>query len=245
MNNVETIKPFKNFCMTIGALPTSYLESMSYYETLCWLCKYLENTINPAINNNAEALKELQSYVANYFNNLNVQEEINNKLDDMAESGELAQIINVEMIGTLENLTTNDKTDLVSAINEVNPKLTNISNVTSSIIEGDTEYIDSVYTGNYAWSDNSIWFKFFVDMTLKSTSGISKTLKFNLPNGFTVTESYRITNAGLITEQVGGGLFGMAYIDITPTGIVFSYSSTSALRLTLLPFLYYNGNIES
>ena len=94
-NEVKTIKPFRNFCITIGALPTAYLESMSYYEMLCWLCKYLENTINPAINQNAEALKELQDYVSNYFDNLDVQEEINNKLDDMAQSGELAEIISL------------------------------------------------------------------------------------------------------------------------------------------------------
>ena len=117
-NEVKTISPFRNFCITIGALPTSYLESMTYYEMLCWLCKYLENTINPAINQNAEALKELQEYVANYFDNLDVQEEINNKLDDMAESGTLADIINVEMIGSLSDLDTTDKTDIVSAINE-------------------------------------------------------------------------------------------------------------------------------
>lgn len=119
-NEIKTISPFRNFCITVGALPTSYLESMSYYEMLCWLCKYLENTINPAINQNAEALKELQEYVSNYFKDLDVQEEINNKLDEMADDGTLAQIINVEMIGTLSNLTTTNKTDLVNAINEVN-----------------------------------------------------------------------------------------------------------------------------
>lgn len=122
-NEIKTISPFKNFCITIGALPTSYLESMSYYEMLCWLCKYLENTINPAINNNAEALKELQDYVANYFDNLDVQTEINNKLDEMADDGTLAQIINVEMIGSLSNLTTTNKTNVVSAINETNYKI--------------------------------------------------------------------------------------------------------------------------
>lgn len=126
-NEIKTISPFKNFCMTIGALPTSYLESMSYYETLCWLCKYIEKTINPAINQNAEALKELQSYVANYFDNLDVTEEINNKLDEMAESGALADIINVEMIGSLSDLNTTNKTDLVSAINEVNDNISNIN----------------------------------------------------------------------------------------------------------------------
>ena len=100
MKKIETLKPFKYFCMTIGALPTSYIDSMSYYETLCWLCKYLENTVIPAVNNNGEAVEELQQkylelvdYVNNYFDNLDVQEEINNKLDEMAENGELTALI--------------------------------------------------------------------------------------------------------------------------------------------------------
>ena len=36
---------------------------------------------------------QLQDYVNNYFDNLDVQEEINNKLDDMAEQGQLTDII--------------------------------------------------------------------------------------------------------------------------------------------------------
>ena len=99
MINTEKLT-FKKFCMTIGNLPSSYVESLSYYECLMWLCKYLEDTVIPAINNNAEALTELQglyielkSYVDNYFDNLDVQEEINNKLDDMVEAGTLQEII--------------------------------------------------------------------------------------------------------------------------------------------------------
>ena len=94
------LNPFKRFCITIGEIPTSYMESMTYYEMLEWFCKYLEKTVIPAINNNAEAITELQNlyielknYVDNYFTNLDVQEEINNKLDDMASSGQLAEII--------------------------------------------------------------------------------------------------------------------------------------------------------
>lgn len=85
---------------TFGMLPTSYKEAMTYEEQILWICKYLEETLLPALNNNAEALKELQTlftalkdYVDNYFDNLDVQEEINNKLDAMAESGELQDII--------------------------------------------------------------------------------------------------------------------------------------------------------
>ena len=107
---VKTISPFKNFCITIGALPTSYLESMSYYEAITYLVKYLTNDVVPVVNNNSEAIKELQNYVEHYFDNLDVQEEINNKLDDMAESGELADIIAqyLELAGVLAFNTLSD-----------------------------------------------------------------------------------------------------------------------------------------
>ena len=100
MKNVNKIGAFTKMCCTIGNLPTSYMMSMTYEEQLLWLCNYLEKTIIPALNGNAEAVEELQaqfnllkSYVDNYFEDLDIQEEINNKLDDMAEKGELTDII--------------------------------------------------------------------------------------------------------------------------------------------------------
>lgn len=97
---IATIKPFTKFCCTIGAIPSSYLVSLTYEEQLLWLCDYIQNTLIPALNQNGEAITELQQlyiqlkdYVDNYFDNLDVQEEINNKLDDMAEHGELQAII--------------------------------------------------------------------------------------------------------------------------------------------------------
>lgn len=102
MKTIDTVdpRPFKKLIMTIGELPTSFLESMTYYEMLAWFVDYLQNTIIPSVNNNAEALRELQTafvtlknYVDNYFANLDVQEEINNKLDAMVEAGTLTQLI--------------------------------------------------------------------------------------------------------------------------------------------------------
>lgn len=94
------IAPFKRLCMSIGAIPTSFQDSMDYYECVLWLIKYLENTIIPVVNNNGEAVAELQelystlkNYVENYFENLDVQDEINNKLDEMVEDGTLTDII--------------------------------------------------------------------------------------------------------------------------------------------------------
>jgi hypothetical protein len=98
--DLKYLSPFKRMCITIGNLPTAYIESMSYYDGLTFLVNYLCNNVIPTVNNNSEVVeevqekfKELQTYVDTYFENLDIQEEINTKLDDMAESGELTTII--------------------------------------------------------------------------------------------------------------------------------------------------------
>ena len=91
MNEVKKLNPITKCCMTIGEIPSSYLITMTYEEQLLWLCDYLKNTVIPTLNNNAIAVEELQ----NYFENLDVQEEINNKLEKMAEDGTLQEIINL------------------------------------------------------------------------------------------------------------------------------------------------------
>lgn len=101
LKKVETLSTTGIFTKRIcKAIPLVFDNSLSYYEALCALTNYLENEVIPAVNNNGEAVEELQAlyvqlknYVDNYFTNLDVQEEINNKLDEMAESGELEEII--------------------------------------------------------------------------------------------------------------------------------------------------------
>ena len=123
MISIPKLPPFKRFCITIGAIPTTYIESLSYYETLLWLCKYLQDTVIPAINTNAEAVTELQtafetlqSYVDNYFENLDVQEEINNKLDQMASDGTLTELI-TEYLQLSGMLTYNSIADMKASTN--------------------------------------------------------------------------------------------------------------------------------
>ena len=52
-----------------------------------------ETSTNETVNEYINKFNELHDYVQDYFDNLDVQEEINNKLDDMAEQGQLADII--------------------------------------------------------------------------------------------------------------------------------------------------------
>ena len=152
---VITLPPFKRLCMTIGELPSSYVETMTYYESLLWFCNYLGKTVIPTINNNAEAVEELQTkyielkdYVDNYFENLDVQEEINNKLDEMAESGELADII-AQYLQVASILAFDTKAALKAAENLVDGSITKtIGNITYNDGKGNFYKIRTLTSGD-------------------------------------------------------------------------------------------------
>ena len=98
--DVKTLKPFTKFIYTIGELPTSYLMSMTYEEQVLEAIRYIKEEIIPTVNINALATTELQqkfvelvNFVETYFDDLDIQEEVNTKLDEMAESGELAELV--------------------------------------------------------------------------------------------------------------------------------------------------------
>ena len=119
-------EPFKNMVATIGNLPTSFVDSMSYFDMLAWLCHYIEAEIIPTVNSYSGAIEEVQAlylqlkeYVDNYFENLDVQEEINNKLDEMAQDGTLAAII-AEYIQLGAILVYDTVADLKNAENLIN-----------------------------------------------------------------------------------------------------------------------------
>lgn len=100
LNPVNNLQPFLNYCYTVGMLPTSYKVSMTYEEQVLEAIRYIKEEIIPTVNINALATKELQqkfvelvNFVETYFDDLDIQTEINNKLDEMAEDGTLAELI--------------------------------------------------------------------------------------------------------------------------------------------------------
>ena len=74
------------------------------------------NEIIKSVNGMEKTIKEFVDYINNYFDNLDVQEEINTKLDDMAESGELSEII-ATYLEIKSMLAYNTPSDLKSATN--------------------------------------------------------------------------------------------------------------------------------
>ena len=74
-------------------------DALTDYGLLCKVVEYLNkvivqtNATSTQVEELSVAFNSLKNYVDHYFDNLDVQEEINNKLDDMAEQGVLADII--------------------------------------------------------------------------------------------------------------------------------------------------------
>lgn len=98
MIEINKIKdPFIYYCQKV--IPLAFDESLSYYEVLCHLTAKIKEVIEEQ-NIETDAIKELQEkyilladYVDHYFDNLDIQEEIDNKLEEMYEGGQLAEII--------------------------------------------------------------------------------------------------------------------------------------------------------
>lgn len=91
------ITPFRFWCQT--ALPLTYDDSLSYYELLNKVVNYLNHTIEDLTNveNNtselAEAYDKLQKYVNDYFDDIDIEAELRNVLDGMAEDGTLDALL--------------------------------------------------------------------------------------------------------------------------------------------------------
>ena len=97
LGEYKSLQPFRFWCQKV--LPLVYDDSLSYYELLCKVVDYLNKamedveTLHGDVTNLHKAYVELQGYVNNYFNNLDVQNEINNKLDEMIKDGSLSAIL--------------------------------------------------------------------------------------------------------------------------------------------------------
>lgn len=89
--------PFRYWCQL--ALPLTYDDSLSYYELLNKVVTYLNNTIEDVANVEtnvgrlSDAYNQLQNYVNDYFDNIDIEQELRTVLDRMALDGSLDEIL--------------------------------------------------------------------------------------------------------------------------------------------------------
>lgn len=101
MNNYdyEYLTPFKWFILENFPFIEADFDALTNWQLFEKLGKEINkiiknvNLTGEQVENLTNAFNELKNYVDNYFENLDVQDEINNKLDEMTEEGTLQEII--------------------------------------------------------------------------------------------------------------------------------------------------------
>ena len=173
---------FRFWCQKV--LPLVYDDSLSYYELLCKVVNYLNNTmadvntLGTDVDNINKAYNQLQNYVNAYFSTLDVQTEINNKLDTMAQDGSLSALI--------QPLFDAYKTGVDNEINQQNNKI--------SVLENRMNIFTSLPSG--------------------STSGNAELIDIRVPaNGFNNNQPYSNAGDAVRgqTNSLKGDIFNIAY----------------------------------
>lgn len=89
---MNRLHPIRIGCLTEFPFLDTTFDAVTEWEVLQKLGQKT-NEIIRSTNSLNQNFEELQKYVEDYFSDLDIQEEIDNKLDEMAESGELQELI--------------------------------------------------------------------------------------------------------------------------------------------------------
>lgn len=95
----QKLPPFKWFILENFPYIEDDFDALTNYQLFCKLGKELNkiikklNLTGEQVENLTNAFDDLKNYVDNYFENLDIQSEVDTKLDEMAQSGELADLI--------------------------------------------------------------------------------------------------------------------------------------------------------
>lgn len=97
--NFKNLCPFKWFVLQNFPFIEADFDAITNWQLFCKLGEEINKIIEKTnltgeqVENLTNAFIELQNYVNNYFENLDVQDEINNKLNEMVQDGTLQEII--------------------------------------------------------------------------------------------------------------------------------------------------------
>lgn len=138
MSNINftytNLTPFKWYVLENFPFIEADFDALTNWQLFCKLGKEINKIINSVnlsgqqVEDLTKAFNDLQDYVNQYFSDLNVQEEINNKLDSMVTDGTLAQIINENIFNELN-----------TKINELEIKIENVERVYKTVSDMKTD----------------------------------------------------------------------------------------------------------
>lgn len=202
-------------------------EARDNYDLLCKVVEHL-NTVE---YNQGICQENIQA-LYNYLNNLDVQEEINNKLDEMAEDGTLEEIINQEIFG------------------DINTRLNNLEATKTMIVIGDS-YSNNAQSGSPLWhSYIANWHK--LNVYTNATDGQGYATGSNTFLNQLTTANNHFTDKSVIDRiYIVGGLNDLGNTNLTKEQFLTAVNNTLNYAVTnfpnipiyvvgIFPFQYYN-----
>ena len=233
--NYKNLTPFKWFTIQNFPFIEADFDAITNYQLFSKVVEYLNNVINSQnsvgqeVENLSQAFIDLQNYVDNYFDNLDVQEEINNKLDSLVEDGTLTNLISTylqpyieaqnqvisEQTQTLNNAISQQNNAISQQnqnINTLEARVDEVTQLPSGSTSGDAELADIrvAYTSvSYDTAGNSVraQSKNIAQTTMKnkvlSTSDFTVGQSINSTDGFISSNSTNYRSSYLLKYPVG------------------------------------------
>lgn len=165
MHSYSTMSPFRYWVQKV--LPLVYDDSLSYYELLNKVVAFLNNVIETADDLTADmtalytAYGQLQDYVNEYFDNLDLSSEVDRKLDEMVTDGTIPQIINTYLgdhIGAYVTAWLNDHPEATTTVQDgsiTNAKLVQSGGILSDV-DGLKEALGYVHATNITYPADGV-----------------------------------------------------------------------------------------
>ena len=251
MNNFDykNLTPFKWFVLENFPFIENDFDAINDYHLFSKVVEYLNKTIDnmnltgEQMENVTNAMTELQNYVNNYFDNLDVQNEINNKLDSMVQSGELQEIVS-NIFDILNTKIDDNETETNLKINNINNRIDVLSSGSPAGVYATTQDLINAnpdHSKIYVVSADGQWYYYNTTLsqwtagglyqTAQNTTGISQLVKDIEPlqNGYRFLEHTYIASNGSIASINTIDLYcfkvipGQTLIEIKTTGTFFYY----------------------
>lgn len=162
---IKKLSPFKLWTLQNFPFIAEDFDALTNYEMMCKIVGYLNDVID-VTNNQTTAINELLTW----FDNLDVQDEINKKLDEMAEDGTISrlfaqyvdprlnaqdQLLNSRL--NSQDLLLNNRLDSQdSLINVINNKVDNVASGSPLVANSLSDMTDTTRT--YVLTTNGYWY---------------------------------------------------------------------------------------
>ena len=207
------LTPFKLCVLQNFPFIEADFDAITNYQLLCKVVEYLNHVIDNqnTVEDNFKIMADNLNTLYNYLDTLDFQDEVNNKLDEMAEDGTLENIINKVLNATNGTLICSiDYRDCTEFIDGITNESTPIKGYIQGFTTTPTSYIIARQTGgNFEDKSNMI----YLEEISKSTKETLKSAYLELYHAnslayndstkeiYVATNSYRDENFNLLPKN--------------------------------------------